>query len=207
MSNPLPMTRYQDLRRFKLPDGFRGRSAAIVQLWWILQATLFRCSPQICFGWRRLLLRLFGAKIGRGVLIRPSATITYPWKLRIGDYSWIGDDVVLYSLGDISIGAHSVISQRSYLCTGTHDAAAEAFDILARPISVGSECWIATDVFVAPGVSIADGAVVGIRSTVLDDLPAATICYGTPARPVRPRQRTPFHESVPSERTIPGGRP
>lgn len=158
-----------------------------VQLWWVVQATLFRASPQVLYGWRRWLLRRFGAKIGRGVLIRSTATVTYPWKLTIGDYSWIGDDVVLYSLGEIHIGAHSVVSQRSYICTGSHNAATIAFDIYALPIFIGNECWIASDVFVAPGVSISDGAVVGARSTVFDDLPAGMICYGNPAQPKRRR--------------------
>src|SRR5690606_37453676 len=72
-------TRVQDLARFRLPPGFRGRSALVVQLWWLVQATLFRLSPQVCYGWRRWLLRLFGARIGQGVLVRPSARITYPW--------------------------------------------------------------------------------------------------------------------------------
>jgi putative colanic acid biosynthesis acetyltransferase WcaF len=179
--------KFQDLTKFHLPEYFRGRNSAMVQLWWILEASLFRKSPQVFYAWRRWLLRLFGARIGRGVLIRPSAQITYPWKVSIGDHSWIGDDVVLYSLGEIHIGTHSVISQRSYLCTGSHDRESVAFDIVASPISIGSQCWLAADVFVAPGVSIGDAAVVGARSSVFHDLPKAMICYGNPARPVRRR--------------------
>jgi len=114
--------------------------------------------------------------------------VTYPWKLEIGDHSWIGDDVVLYSLGEIRIGAHSVVSQRSYLCAGSHDIESVAFDILARPVTVGSQCWIASDVFVGPGVSIGDGTVVGARSAVFGDLPAGMICHGSPAHPVRRRK-------------------
>lgn len=179
--------RYQDLRKFQLPKGFRGRPGWYVQLWWLAQWFLFRPSPQVLYGWRRFLLRLFGAQIGRQVLIRPTAMVTYPWKLRIGDYSWIGDEVVLYSLGEISIGAHTVISQRSYLCAGTHDYTAPGFDITGLPIHVGEQVWIATDVFVAPGVVIGSGAVVGARSTVLDHLPGGMICYGNPASPIRTR--------------------
>jgi len=182
-----PRPRYQDLSRFRLPPNFRGRSALVVQLWWLVEASLFRLSPQVLYGWRRFLLRLFGAKVGRQVQLRPTVQITYPWKVSIGDHSWIGDEVVLYSLGEIRIGAHSVISQKSYICAGTHNPESLAFDILALPVWVGSECWIASDVFVAPGVSIADGAVVGARSTVVQDLPAGMVCYGHPAVPVRPR--------------------
>ncbi|RMD59057.1 colanic acid biosynthesis acetyltransferase WcaF, partial [Candidatus Parcubacteria bacterium] len=106
----------------------------------------------------------------------------------IGDYTWIGDDVVLYSLGEIEIGSHTVISQKSYICTGSHDFSRVTFDIYALPIRIGSEVWIATDVFVAPGVTIGDGTVVGARSTVLHDLPPGMVCFGSPAKPVRPRE-------------------
>src|SRR5690349_13552741 len=102
----------QDLAQFRLPAAFRGRPGWFVQLWWIVQATLFGCSPQFMFGWRRMLLRLFGARVGDGVLVRPSARITYPWKVRIGAHSWIGDNAVLYSLGEIEVGTNAVISQR-----------------------------------------------------------------------------------------------
>jgi len=179
--------RYQDLRNFKLPRGFRGRPGWYVQLWWLVHWFLFRPSPQVLYGWRRFLLRLFGAQIGQQVLIRPTALVTYPWKLHIGDFSWIGDEVVLYSLGEISIGAHTVISQRSYLCAGTHDYTAPGFDIAGPPIQIGDQVWIATDVFIAPGVEIGSGAVVGARSTVFDNLPGGMICYGNPASPVRKR--------------------
>jgi putative colanic acid biosynthesis acetyltransferase WcaF len=181
---------YQQLDKFSLPKNFRGKSAIIVQLWWWVQSTLFAWSPQFLYGWRRFLLRLFGAQIGKAVLIRPSARFTYPWKVRIGDYSWIGDQVELYSLGEIQIGSHTVISQRSYLCTGSHDPASLPFDIYSLPIMIGSQAWIATDVFIAPGVEIGDGCVVGARSTVHHSLPAGKICYGNPAQAVKDRLMT-----------------
>ena len=181
------MKPFQRLDQFRIPPHFRGRSAAVVQLWWLVQGTLFAWSPQFLFGWRRFLLRLFGAKVGKAVLIRPTARITYPWKVAIGDYSWIGDDVVLYSLGEIHIGAHTVISQKSYICAGTHDFTRADFAIQSPPVRIGDQVWVATDVFVAPGVTIGEGCVVGARSTVFDDLPAGMICYGNPARPVRAR--------------------
>ena len=94
----------QRLDKFILPKNFRGKNKFIVQLWWIVQSLFFNTSPQFMFGWRRFLLRLFGSKIGCNVKIRPSVKVTYPWKLIIGSYSWIGDDVVLYNLGNINIG-------------------------------------------------------------------------------------------------------
>ncbi|MEF9891154.1 MULTISPECIES: colanic acid biosynthesis acetyltransferase WcaF [Citrobacter] len=177
----------QDLSGFNVPGGFRGGGVIKVQLWWAVQATLFRWSPQVMYRWRAFLLRMFGAKIGKNVVIRPSVKITYPWKLTLGDYAWVGDDAVLYTLGDITIGAHAVISQKSYLCTGSHDYASQHFDINATPIVVGDKCWLATDVFVAPGVTIGDGTVVGARSSVFKSLPANVVCRGNPAVVTRER--------------------
>jgi len=178
---------YQDLSRFRLPDGFRGRPAWLVQLWWLVQAVLFHPSPQVFFAWRSFLLRLFGAQIGKDVLIRPSASVTYPWKVSIGDYSWIGDEVVLYSLSEITIGRHTVISQESYLCAAYHDYTRPTFDMIAGPITIGDQVWIAADVFIAPNVTVGFGCLVGARSTVFHDLPAGMVCYGSPAIPVRSR--------------------
>jgi len=178
---------YQNLVKFKLPSGFRGRPSWFVQLWWIVQDTLFRWSPQFMYGWRRFLLRLFGAKVGKKVLIRPTAKVTFPWKVRIGDYSWIGDDVVLYSLGEIEIGDNVVISQRSYICTGSHDYTKVDFPIFAKKVVIEDEVWLATDVFVAPGVKIGRGTVVGARSSVFKDLPPGKVCIGNPAKPVKDR--------------------
>jgi putative colanic acid biosynthesis acetyltransferase WcaF len=177
----------QDLSKSRLPRGFRGKNIFIVQLWWIVERIFFNLSPQVLYGWRNFLLRLFGAKIGKRVLIRSSVKITYPWKIKIGDYSWIGDDVVLYSLGEINIGKNTVISQKSYICTGSHDYSSPTFDIFSKNVEIGNEVWVATDVFVAPGVCVGDGSVVGVRSTVLHDLPPGKICFGNPARAVKDR--------------------
>jgi putative colanic acid biosynthesis acetyltransferase WcaF len=182
-----PSAGFQDLSRAKVPPGFRGRPAWFVQLWWMVDAIFFRLSPQVFYGWRRFLLRAFGARIGKGVLIRPTATVTYPWKLTIGNWSWIGDHATLYTLGEIVIGESSVISQHSYLSAGTHDTRRPTFDLIAKPIHVGPEVWVATNVFVGPGVTIGQGAVIGACSVVLKDIPAGMICAGNPARIVRAR--------------------
>ena len=181
---------YLDLSTFRVPAGFRGRPGWYVQLWWVVQALLFRPSPQVAYGWRRMLLRAFGAKVGEGAIIRPTVRVTYPWKVSIGEHAWVGDDVTLYSLGDIEIGAHSVVSQKSYLCAGDHDYQAVDFTIRGRSIRIGSQVWIASDVFVAPGVTIADGVVVGARSTVLRSLDGGHVYAGNPARAVKRRPRS-----------------
>ena len=177
----------QNLKNFHLPPDFRGRSGWYVQMWWIVEAILFRTSPQFLYGWRRFLLRSFGATIGKQVRIRPSVHTQFPWKLNIGDYSWIGDDVVLYSLGKITIGKNVVISQKSYLCAGTHDYKDPNFAIKNPPITIEDECWLATDVFVAPGVEIGKGSVIGARSSVFESIPAGKICTGSPAVCIKSR--------------------
>jgi putative colanic acid biosynthesis acetyltransferase WcaF len=139
------------------------------------------------YGWRRFLLRLFGAIIGENVLIRPTVKILYPWKLIVGDWSWIGDEVTLYNMETINIGENCVISQKSYLCTSSHDYTKSSFEIFAQPIDIKNETWIASDVFIAPGVTIGQGTVVGFRSTVNKDLPPQMVCYGNPAKPIKPR--------------------
>lgn len=171
----------QDLSRFRLPQHFRGRSAVFVQMWWLVQGTLFALSPQVLYGWRNVLLRAFGAKVGRGVLVRPSVRITYPWKVTIGDRSWIGDHAELYSLGEITIGADAVVSQKAYLCTGSHDHRSVAFDIYAKPIVIEDQAWVCADVFVHPGITVGRGAVIAARSVLRSDAEPYGLYSGAPA--------------------------
>ena len=177
----------QQLSKFNLPENFRGRNTFVVQLWWLVQAIFFSTSPQFLYGYRRFLLRMFGAKIGKNVIIRPSVKITYPWKVSIGDYSWIGDDVVLYSLGEIDIGKNVVISQKSYICSASHDYNKIDFPIYSKRNIIEDECWLATDVYVSPGLTIGKGSVIGARSSVYKDMPSGWVCYGNPAKPVKQR--------------------
>ena len=177
----------QKLNEFKLPVNFRGRSAIIVQLWWIVDFWFFKSSPQIMYGWRRWLLRLFGAKIGKNVIIRPTVTVTYPWKVNIGENCMIGDDVNLYSLGEIAIGNNVVVSQKCYLASASHDYDKESFPIWSKKITISDGCWLATDVYVGPGVNIGKNTVVGARSSVFKDLPSDKICVGSPAQIVKDR--------------------
>ncbi|AIQ16193.1 MULTISPECIES: WcaF family extracellular polysaccharide biosynthesis acetyltransferase [Paenibacillus] len=159
----------------------RGRSGAVVMLWWLIQATVFRVSLHNMHGFRSALLRLFGAQVGKGVRIRPSAKFTYPWKVKIGDYSWIGDHAELYSLDSIVIGDHCVISQNAYLCTGSHKLNDPHFGLITKPIELKDGAWVASHVFVYPGVTIYEMGVAGARSTVMKDIPANQVHVGFPA--------------------------
>jgi putative colanic acid biosynthesis acetyltransferase WcaF len=179
--------KYQSLDLFTVPPHFRGKPTWLVQLWWITDSLFFKTSPQFLYGWRRFLLRIFGARIGKKVLIRPTTRITYPWKLFIGDYAWVGDDVALYNLGDIHIGANAVVSQKSYLCAGSHDYKDKSFPIYSAIITIEEQCWLGTDVYVGPGVTIGKGTIVAARSSVFKNLPGGKIFAGTPAKQIKDR--------------------
>ncbi|HEX4053921.1 MAG TPA: glycosyltransferase [Tepidisphaeraceae bacterium] len=156
-------------------------------LWMIVRAGLFRPSFHNWYGWRRLLLELFGAKLGKGVRIRPTALVEIPWNLSVGDNAIIGDYAIIYSLGKISIGRGSTISQYAHLCAGTHDYTTRHFPLIKPPIVIGEEVWIAADAFVGPGVTIGDRAVVGARATVVKDVPADLVVAGPGAKILKPR--------------------
>jgi putative colanic acid biosynthesis acetyltransferase WcaF len=178
---------FVDLRQYDQSDFDRGRPGWYILLWWFVQAIAFPLTLHSFHSPRRALLRLFGARIGTGVVIRPTARFTYPWKISIGDYSWIGDDVVLYSLDEINIGSHCVISQKSYLCTGSHDIKDPAFGLKTASITIGNGVWIAADCFIASGVQIGANAVIGARSSVFSHMPEGQVCAGNPCQPKYPR--------------------
>lgn len=156
-------------------------------LWMMVQSTLFRPSFHNWYRWRNLLLRCFGAKIGRGVRIRPTVRVEIPWNLEIDQDAAVGDYAILYSLGRIRIGRLAVVSQYAHLCAGTHDHLHRAFPLLLRPISIGEEAWVAADAFIGPGVTVGARSVVAARATVVKDIPADQIAAGNPARVVKPR--------------------
>lgn len=177
-----------DLRTYDLSGYNRGKSSLIVIVWWLVQAIAFPLSLHNLNGFRCFLLRLFGAKIGKGVVIRPTSRFIYPWKIEIGDYSWIGDDVVFYSVDRIIVGSHCVVSQKSYLCTGSHDIQDKSFALITAPVKIGNGAWVATDCFVAPGVCIGANSVIGARSSVMKSIPAQQVAWGTPCTPRYPRK-------------------
>jgi putative colanic acid biosynthesis acetyltransferase WcaF len=139
------------------------------------------------YGWRRALLKMFGAKVGNNVQVRATAKFTYPWKVSIGDHSWVGDNVQFYSLDLISIGTNCVISQETYLCTGSHNIKDPNFGLITKPIAIKDGAWVASDVFVYPGVTIHEMAVVAARSTVVKDIPANEVYAGSPAKFIKKR--------------------
>ena len=156
-------------------------------LWdWFLKP-VFLALPRPCSRQRVALLRLMGARIGEKCLIEPGVDVLMPWNLRLAPSVAIGRRVEIYNYAPVEIGTMTVISQYTYLCTGTHDYTHPHMPLLWRPISIGPECWVAAGVFVAPGVTVGRGAVVGARSVVTKDMPEWTVCAGNPCRPLKPR--------------------
>lgn len=157
-------------------------------VWHFVWLLLYRPSPRLLHAWRCLLLRLFGAKLGKGVHPYPSARIWAPWNLEMGDHACLSEGVDCYCVAKICIGAHSTVSQYSFLCSASHDYSQAAMPLVAAPITIGEWVWITADVFVGPGVKIGDGAVVTARSSVFHDLPPWMVAKGNPAVAVKPRE-------------------
>jgi len=158
-------------------------------LWLAVQSTLFRWSPRPLHGFRARLLRLFGADIPAPgqVVIFPTARVTLPWRLHLAPRSMVGPRVEIYNLGPVRLEFGATVSQNCHLCAGTHDFLQWSMPLVTAPITVGANVWLAADVFVGPGVTIGELAVVGARSVVVKDLPPRMICAGSPCRPLKPR--------------------
>ncbi len=161
-------------RRYSMSENLR-------RVAWACAQPLFRWSPRPLFGWRRFLLRLFGARIGRHVHVYASARVTMPWNLEVGDWSAIGEDVLVYDLGPVTIGARVTVSHGAHLCAGTHDHRDPAMPLLKPPIAIGDQAWICADAFVGPGVTVGEGAVVGARAVATRPVAPWTIVAGNPA--------------------------
>jgi len=168
---------------------YPGGEVALRMAWAIVQSTLFRWSPRACHGFRARLLKLFGADIPEPgkVVVFPTVSIVFPWKLALAARSMIGPKVMVYNLAAISLRRGANISQNCHLCAGTHDYTRWSMPLVAKPIVVGDNAWLGADVFVGPGVSIGELCVVGARSVVVSNLPPRTVCAGNPCRVLKDR--------------------
>ncbi len=165
----------------------RGRARWVEALWYLCKCAFFLSPLPWPGAVKRFLLRRFGARVGVGVVIKPRVNIHFPWKLTLGDHCWLGEECWLLDFEPIEIGAHACVSQRAFLCGGNHDFRRPDFAYRNGPIRVGAGAWVGAQVFVAPGVTIGDEAVVTAGSVVTKDLPPARICSGNPCIPGKAR--------------------
>lgn len=185
-----------DLSRFSTEGFDRGASTLREVLWLVVSLAFFRLCPCPLSELKCWLLRLFGARIGRGVVIKPQVKITFPWKLHIGDHVWLGEECWLLNLAPISIESNVCISQRAFLCTGNHDYKSPSFDLISKPIEVKEGAWIGAGAFVGPGVCVGSHAVLSVCSVATKDLQPYGIYQGNPAVFVKQRAiRPPEHDS------------
>lgn len=166
----------------------RGRPRWIEALWLVTEC-LFVGSPLPGAAHRRWLLRLFGARIGQGVEIKPRVRVKFPWKLTIGDYSWIGESVWIDNLADVKIGSHCCISQCAYLCTGSHDWSKPSFNLITASIEIKDGTWICARSIVGPGVEAGEGSVLSLGSVATSDLIPWSIYSGVPAAKIKTRSQ------------------
>jgi putative colanic acid biosynthesis acetyltransferase WcaF len=160
--------------------------------WAVVEMTLFRYSFHTSNAWRARLLRSFGAQIGSGCTVRRTARVYYPWNLRMGSVSALGDRAEVYNLGTVTIGDRVIVSQEAYLCAGTHDYRDPGMPLLTPPITIKSDAWVCARAFVGPGVTIGEGAILGAAAVAMRDVPDWTIVAGNPATFIRTRER--LHE-------------
>ena len=183
----MPQTLPPELKSYSSSQFSRGVPRAIEAMWiltqWLLVSSWIPGSSH-----RRFLLRLFGARVGIGVIIRPRVRVKFPWRLIVGDYSWIGEGVWIDNLAVVDIGSNACISQGAYLCTGSHDWSTPTFDLITKPIIISDGSWISANSTVGPGVKIGEGAVLGLGSTTSKDLDPWGVYNGSPAAFVKRRE-------------------
>jgi putative colanic acid biosynthesis acetyltransferase WcaF len=167
------------------PHSLSNRIGRVI--WAVVWGTVFRWSPRLLYGWRRLLLRTFGARIGRNARIAPSVRIWAPWNLSVGDEVAIAHDVDCYCVDRLTIGDHATISQYSFLCTASHDLSDPHMRLITAPVTIDSQAWVCAACFVGPGVTLGEGAVAGARAVVTRSVKPWEIVAGNPARFVKQR--------------------
>lgn len=171
-----------DLSRYDNSDFSRGAPAAKEVCWWIVRSLVFAPWFPLPSGLKVFALRLFGAKIGAGTVIRSRVNITFPWRFECGERVWIGDEVMILSLAKVTIGSDVCISQRAFICTGSHDFSKKTFDLQTRPVTVGDGCWLGAASFIGPGVVLGRGSRCLAGAVVVANVPEEASVGGVPAK-------------------------
>ncbi len=166
------------------------KSKVLRVIWNVVWLLLFRTTPRgtIFRAWRVFLLRGFGATLGEGCYILPTCKIWQPWRLEMGDYSWLSQNVDCYAVDQIKIGKQSIVSQDAFLCTASHDITSPIMELTTKPIVIEDQVWVCARAIVMPGVTLHEGCVVAAGAVVTKDVPAWTVVGGNPARVIGTRR-------------------
>ncbi len=156
-------------------------------LWGIVWLFFFRPTPRPLMGWRRFLVRLFGAKVGKGAKIAASTRIWAPWNLSMDEYSSLSDYVYCYNVDEVTLGPNAIVSQFTILCTASHNIRNLNFPLVTKPIIIKERAWIGMDSFISMGVTIGEFSVVGARSSVFKDVSEWIVVGGVPAKYIKDR--------------------
>ena len=176
-----------DLSRFDNHWYHPGAGLAKRLAWYVVNAVVFH-SWLLPWSWaKRGLLRLFGARVGAGVVIKPRVNIKYPWFLQVGDHVWIGEDAWIDNLAPVTLESNVCVSQGAYLLTGNHDYRDAAFGLKAEPVHVEAGAWVGACAIVCPGVRVGREAVLTAGSVLASDATPGGVYQGNPARRVRER--------------------
>jgi putative colanic acid biosynthesis acetyltransferase WcaF len=156
----------------------------LLRMLWSFGRWLVVLSPHPMHGWRRGVLRLFGARVGRQARVHASARLYMPWNVELGEWSAVGPEVFIYSLGKVRIGARATVSYRTHVCAGTHDFSDPTLPLLKPAVTIADDAWIGTEAFIGPGIVVGRGAIVAARAVVVKDVEPFTVVGGHPARPI-----------------------
>lgn len=176
-----------DLSKFNNSWYNPGRGLLTRLAWHSVNAIFLQNPLNLSSRLKTILLRLFGAQIGEGVVLKPSISVKYPWNLEIGDYSWIGEHAWLDSLAPIRIGKNACISQGVYFCTGNHDWSDPAFGLIVKPIAVEDGAWVGARATVLPGVTVASHSIIAAGSVISRDTEPYMIYAGNPGVKIKER--------------------
>ncbi|MDH4380530.1 MAG: WcaF family extracellular polysaccharide biosynthesis acetyltransferase [Gammaproteobacteria bacterium] len=182
-----PETPTPDLEHYRVTGYSPGGNAVSRILWYYVNALIFNSALFPIYGLKRALLRWFGAQIGKGVVIKPDVNIKYPWRLKVGDFSWIGEGVHIDNLANVAIGANACVSQEAYLLTGNHDYTAVEFTLITGEIVLEDGAWVGARSIVCPGRTMRRNAILTAGSVLTRDAEANGIYAGNPAVLVRQR--------------------
>ena len=183
-----PVPRAREVRQLDVAANRAARKYSrreqTLRMLWSFGRWLIVLSPHPCHGWRRMVLRLFGARVGPEARIHSSTIVYMPWNFELGEWAAVGPDVFIYSLGRVRIGARATVSYRTHVCAGSHDFTDPTLPLTKPAVTIADDAWVGTDAFIGPGVTVGVGAIVAARAVVVKDVEPMTVVGGHPAQPI-----------------------